>query len=124
MSGVTPTQARDFDLAAASFYSQAPWRSVGGDEPIKVKCEQPVGGPRFTIVLGKSGKMKGLWLCDDWKTCFLVERGRYETIAEHFRYTALHFGDRTEISPNDLEMVKTARLRVGRFLGVSRSLPR
>jgi hypothetical protein len=79
---------------------------VGGDEPIKVKCEQLEGGPRFAIVLGKSGKMKGLWLCDDWKTCLLVERGRYETIAEHLRYTALHFGDRTEISPDDREIVK------------------
>jgi hypothetical protein len=44
-----------------------------------------------------------LWLCDDWKTCVLVERGRYETIAEHLRYTALHFGGRSQISPTDLE---------------------
>ena len=106
MSGVTPTQARDFYRAAARFYRQAPWRSAGADEPIKVKCEQIEGGPRFAIVLGKKGKVKGLWLCDDWKTCFLVERGRYEAIAEHLRYTALHFGGRTEISPDDLEKAR------------------
>jgi hypothetical protein len=103
MNGVTPDQARDFYRAAASFYRQSPWRSAGGDEPIKVKCEQLGDGPRFAVVLGKKGKVRGLWLCDDWKTCALVERGRYEAIAEHLRYTALHFGDRTEISPNDLE---------------------
>jgi hypothetical protein len=103
MSGVTTTQARDFYRAAASYYRQAPWRSAGADEPIKVECGQVEGGPRFAIVLGKTRKVKGLWLCDDWKTCLLVERGRYETIAEHLRYTALHFGGRTAISPNDLE---------------------
>lgn len=50
--------------------------------------------------------MKGLWLCDDWKTCFLVERGRYEDIAEHLRYTALDFGDRSEFNPSDREKAK------------------
>src|SRR4051794_15499784 len=105
MSEVTPTIARDFYRAAASFYRQAPWRSVGADEPIEIKCERPEGGSRFAIVLGRKGEVKGLWLCDDWKTCVLVERGRYEAIAEHLRYTALHFGVRTEISPKELEKI-------------------
>jgi hypothetical protein len=103
MNGVTPDQARDFYRAAATFYRQAPWRSVGGDEPIKVKSEQLEGGPRFAIVLGKSGKIRGLWLCDDWTTCFLVEQGKCDAIAEDLQFTALHFGDRSQISTNDLE---------------------
>jgi hypothetical protein len=103
MAGITAEQARDLYRAAASFYRQAPWRSVGGDEPIKVKCEPVDGGSRFAIVPGKKGEVKGLWLCADWKTCLLVGRGHYGTIAEHLRYTALHFGGRTGISPNDLE---------------------
>ena len=102
MGGVTTEQARDF-YRAAGFYRQTPWRSVGGDEPIKVKCEPLEGGPRFAIVVGKKGKIKGLWLCDDWKTCFLVENGDYQAVAEHLSYTALHFGNRSEISPSDLE---------------------
>jgi hypothetical protein len=106
MSRVTTIEARDFYRAAATFYRQAPWRSAGADEPIKLQCEQLEGGHRFAIVQGKKGKVKGLWLCDDWKTCILVQRGRYEAIAEHLRYTALHFGDRTEVSPNDLEMAQ------------------
>jgi hypothetical protein len=106
MNDITPTKARDFYRAAAKFYRQAPWRSVGGDEPIMVRCEPLDGGPRFVIVLGKKDKVKGLWLCGDWKTCVLVERGQYEIIAEHLRYTALHFGDRTEISPTDLEKIQ------------------
>ena len=50
--------------------------------------------------------MKGLWLCDDWTTCLLVERGEYETVAEHLRFTAVHFRGRKEISSNDLEKVR------------------
>ena len=106
MRGVTPTQARDFYRAAASFYRQVTWRSAGADEPIEVKCEPLEVGPRFAIVLGKKGDVKGLWLCDDWKTCLLVERGQYQAIAEHLRYTALQFGGRTEVSPDDLERVR------------------
>jgi hypothetical protein len=106
MSDVTPDQARDFYRAAASFYRQAPWHSVGADEPIKVECVRHEGGPRFAIVLGRKGKVKGLWLCDDRKTCFLFEQGDYRTVAEHLRYTALHFGGRTEVSPNDLEKIQ------------------
>ena len=106
MSGVTTSQVRDFYRASASFYRQSPWRSVGSDEPIKVKCEPLEGGPRFAIVLGKKGKIKGLWLCDDWKTCVLVEQGHYEAIAEHLSFTALHFGHRSEYSPDELEKAK------------------
>jgi hypothetical protein len=106
MSDVTPAKARDFYRAAATFYRQSPWRSAGADEPIKIQCEQLEGGPRFAIVLGKKGKVKGVWLCDDWETCFLFEQAEYQTIAEQLRYTALHFGDRTEVSPNDLEEVR------------------
>jgi hypothetical protein len=103
MNGITPTLACDFYRAAASFYRQAPWRSVGGDEPIKIMCEQVESSPRFAIVLGKKAKTKGLWLCDDWKTCFLIEQGDYKTVADHLEYTALHFGDHTAISTDDLE---------------------
>jgi hypothetical protein len=105
MSNVTPTNQRDFYRAAASFYRQAPWSFVDGDEPIKIKSDSSEGGFRYAIVVGKKGKVRGIWLCDDWKSCVLFERGRYEAIAEHVRYTALQFGRRTEISPNDLEKI-------------------
>ncbi len=119
MGVVTTEQARDFYRAAASFYRQAPWRSVGSDEPIQVKYEPLEGGPRFAIVLGKKGKIKGVWLCDDWKTCFLFERGEYRTIADHLQYTALHFGGRTEISPDDLKKAQ----RIGFEVAGSEAYP-
>jgi hypothetical protein len=103
MNAVTTGQARDFYRAAASFYRRAPWRSAGADEPIEVECEQVGGGPRFAILLGKKGRVRGMWLCDDWKTCILIERGRYEVIADHLRFTALHFESVSRIGPDDLE---------------------
>jgi hypothetical protein len=119
MAAVSPDQARDFYRAAASFYRQAPWRSVGQDEPIKVESEQIQGGPRFAVVLGKPAKIKGLWLCDDWKTCFLFERGRYPDIAEHLQYTALHFRPGSRIGPKDLGMAQ----RLGFEVANSRAYP-
>ena len=103
MGAVTTGQARDFHRAAARFYRQAPWHSVGGGEPIKIESEQLEGRNRFAIILGKKGRIRGLWLCDDWTTCSLIERGKYRAVADHLQYTALHFGDRSEINPHDLE---------------------
>jgi hypothetical protein len=126
MNGVIPTKLRDFYRAAARFYRESPWRSAGADEPIKVKCEPLEGGPRFAIVVGRKGKVKGLWLCDDWKTCLLVERGDYRTVAEHLRYTALHFGGRTGISPKELEKIGRHGFEVagpGAFPSVLRKEP-
>lgn len=119
MDGVTTTKARDFYRASASFYRQGPWRPVGDDEPIKVECEQFGGVPRFAIVLGKKGELKGEWLCDDWATCFLLEQGDYNTVADLFQYTALHFGDRTAISPSDLGKAE----RLGFDVASSRAYP-
>ena len=96
---------------------------MGGDEPIQVKYEPLEGGPRFAIVLGKKGKVKGLWLCDDWKTCLLFERGEYKAVADHLQYTALHFGDRTEISRDDLEKAQRLGFEVAGPRGLPRRLP-
>lgn len=119
MVAVTPDQVRGFYRAAASFYRLAPWRSVAQDEPIMIVCEQVEGGPRFAVVLGKRARIKGLWLCDDWKTCFLFERGRYPDIAEHLQFTALHFGPRIQIGPKDLEMAQ----QLGFEVASSRAYP-
>ena len=112
MGVVTTEQARDFYRVAASFYHQAPWHSVGGDEPIEVKCEQLEGGSRFAIVLGKSGKIRGLWLCDDWESCFLFENGDYNSVADYLRFTSLRFLDRTEINTHDLEEAQRLGFKV------------
>ena len=79
---------------------------MGSDEPIRVECQPGEGGPRFAIVLGKKAKIKGLWLCDDGKTCVLFERGQQAAIAQHLQSTARHFRGRRRTSPNDLERAR------------------
>jgi hypothetical protein len=106
MSDVTPAQARDFFRAAASFYRQAPWRSSGGGETIKVECEQLEGGSWYAIVLGKTGTVKGLILFDDWKSRVLLGRGPSDAIADQLQDMTVHFGDRKLIHPDDLALAK------------------
>jgi hypothetical protein len=100
MSDVTPAQARDF-FRAASFYRQAPWRSTGAGETIKVKSEQLEGGPWYTIVLGKTGMVKRLILFGDWKSRVLLGRGLSDAIADRLQDMTVHFGDRklTRLEP-------------------------
>jgi hypothetical protein len=106
MADITPEQARDFYRAAASFYRQAPWRSVGDGETVKVACEQLEGGPWYAIVLGKRGTVKGLVLCDDWESRLLMGRGDYEAIADQLRNITVHYGSRRQVSPVDLAVAK------------------
>jgi hypothetical protein len=105
MPDVTPEQARDFYRAAASFYRKAPWRSAGEGETIKVECEPLDGGPWYALVLGMGGTVKGLILCDDWKSRALLDRGPYDAIADQLQHVTVHFGDCKDIHLDDLALV-------------------
>jgi hypothetical protein len=107
VNDVTPEQVRDYYRAAARFYRQTPWRSLKPGETIRVKCEQ-VGGPRYALVLGRKGKLKGLMLCDDLESRLLLDHPDYESVADRLRGITLHFVGRDEISLSDLE-------RAGRY---------
>src|SRR3954447_24696916 len=105
MTAVSPEQARDFYRAAASFYRKAHWRSAGEGETIQVKCEPLEGGPWYALVLGMGGTIKGLILCDDWKSRFLLDRGPYDTIVDQLQHVTLYFGGLKDIHPDDLALV-------------------
>ena len=106
MAAVTPEQARDFYRAAASFYRKAPWRLAGEGETIQVECQPYEGGPWYAIVLGMGGTVKGLILCDDWKSRILLDRGPYDAIADQLQHMTVHFGDRKDIHPDDLALAQ------------------
>ena len=74
MGTVSPDQARDFYRASASFYRQAPWRTVGEGETIKIRCQQLGGGPWYAVILGKMINIKGLMLFDDREGRRLMQR--------------------------------------------------
>src|SRR4051812_19065552 len=106
MDEVSEDQARDFHRAAASFYRQSPWRSVAEGETIRVECQQLEGGPWYTVVLGKKGRIRGLMLFDDEEGRRLMDRSEYETIADRLRNIAVHFEDRGEVGPDAVDAVK------------------
>jgi hypothetical protein len=106
MAGVTPEQTRDFYRAAANYYRHSPWRSVSESETIKIGCGQLDSGPWYAVVLGKKGLIKGLMLFDDRESRLLMGQAQYESIADRLQNIAVHFEDRGQVPPDNLEAVR------------------
>ena len=106
MGTVSPEQARDFYRASASFYRQAPWRTVGEGETIKIQCQQLGGGPWYAVILGKMINIKGLMLFDDREGRRLMQRAKYELIADRLSTIAVHYEDAGQAHPDDVAAVK------------------
>jgi tetratricopeptide (TPR) repeat protein len=65
--GVTPERVRTFYEAAAAFYRQAPWRLVGYESAVEVRCSKFESGPWYAVVMGQSGLSLGVALYDNLK---------------------------------------------------------
>src|SRR4051794_38200609 len=119
MPGIPPTQARDFFRAAARFYRARPWRTVDEVEAIKVRCEGVGPGPRFAMILGKRGRIKGLMLHDDSVSYGLMNQRAYEEVADRLRIVAVHFELLSQASPEARKIVTDRNLE----LASSRAYP-
>lgn len=106
MGIVTTDQSRDFYRAAANFYRQSPWRTVGEGETIEIRCQQLSGGPWYAVILGKMIHIKGLMLFDDREGRRLMQRANYERIADRLRTIAVHFEDAGQANPKDVAAVR------------------
>ena len=106
MGTVSTEQARDFYRAAANFYRQAPWRTVGEGETIEIRCQQLSGGPWYAVILGKMINIKGLMLFDDREGRRLMQRANYELIADRLRTIAVHYEDAGQANPKDVAAVR------------------
>lgn len=106
MDGISTEQARDFHRAAARFYRESPWRSIGEGESIKVECQQLEAGPWFAVVLGKMSTLRGLMLFDDREARRLMGRGNYEAIADRIGCIGVHFEPRDQVQPGAADEVK------------------
>ncbi len=103
--GMTPEQVRSFYEAAASFYRQAPWRLVGFESAIEVRCSKFQSGPWYAVVIGQSGLSLGVVLYDDLQTLRRLwaepeenERNARETVA-----TSVTFGPPVELPFADVD---------------------
>jgi hypothetical protein len=112
MGTVSAEQARDFYRAAASFYRQAPWRTAGEGETIKIKCRQLDGGPWYAVILGKMIHIKGLMLFDDREGRRLMQRVNYERIAHRLRAIAVHYETADQADPEDVAAARQHRFEV------------
>jgi hypothetical protein len=112
MPGIPPSQVRDFFRSAASFYRQAPWRTADAGETIRVECEAGGHGPRFAVILGKRGKVKGLMLHDNWKSRWLMEHGEYKEIADQLQFINVDYEPLSKASPQAKKMVKNHGLEL------------
>jgi hypothetical protein len=103
--GVTHQEVGSFFAAAAEFYRQAPWRSVPGDVPIKVGCDNLQGGPWFAMVIGQSGVSLGLALYEDLDLLRQILAGGPAHEENIGRATGLSvtFGEAFEVAPKDLD---------------------
>lgn len=106
MGTVSQEQARDFYRAAATFYRESPWRTVGEGETIKIACQQLGGGPWYAVILGKMINIKGLMLFDDREGRRLMQRANYQRIADRLRAIAVHFEDAGQAHPEDVAAVQ------------------
>jgi hypothetical protein len=114
MNAVTTEQARDFYRAAASFYREAPWRSVAEGETIKIKCAQLEGGPWYAVVLGRKRGVRGLMLFDDRLNppSASERQGDDEAAADRMRNIAVQYEHRRQVSPDALEAINQHRFEV------------
>ena len=76
-------------------------------------------GPRFAMILGKRGKIKGLMLHDDSESYRLMMQRAYEEIADQLRMIAVHFEPLSQASPEARKMVEDHGLE----LASSRAYP-
>src|SRR5262249_38280319 len=66
--GVRPEQVAGFYDAAAWFFERKPWKKVGYESAIEVRCDRFSGGPWYAVLMGQSGLAVGLALYEDLRT--------------------------------------------------------
>ncbi len=105
MPGVRPEQVGHFFQTAAEFYRRAPWKSVSGEETIRIDCDRFESGPWFAVVIGQMGMTPGLAVYEDFDILVRM-RSQDSTDEENARNVvslAVTFGEQVEMSFADLD---------------------
>jgi len=114
--GVTPDLVSRFYDAAASYYQQAPWRRVGYEAAIEVRCDKFHSGPWYGVVMGQTGLTFGLALYEDLDVLrkMWTEDASNEENARRTVGTSVTFGNPTEIPVTDLDAAERYSWKVAR----------
>jgi tetratricopeptide (TPR) repeat protein len=116
MPGVTPAQVGSFYEAAAFFFRQAPWKKVGYEAAIQVKCDKFKSGPWYAVLMGQSGLTMGLAVYEDLKSLqrLLAVEQADEDNARQSVATTVTFGEEWDIPVADLDAAKKHAWQVAR----------
>jgi tetratricopeptide (TPR) repeat protein len=114
--GVTPEQVGRFYEAAAAFFEQMPWKTVGFEAAIKVECDRFESGPWYAVLMGQSGLSMGLVLYEDLGTLRRMWGGdaNDEHNARESVSTSVTFEEEWGIPVADLEAAKRYGWKVAR----------
>ena len=116
MPGVTPAQVGCFYEAAAFFFQKAPWKKVGYEAAIQVKCDRFQSGLWYAVLMGQSGLSIGLALYEDLKVLRRLWAGARgdEENARRTVATSVTFGEEWDIPVADLEAAQKHGWQVAR----------
>ncbi len=104
MPGMTPERVGGFYRAAAEFYRRAPWKTLGYEEAIEVRCDRFESGPWYAVIMGQSGLTIGVALYEDldllrklWAGTLSDEQNARQTVA-----LTVTFDPETQVPTADL----------------------
>jgi hypothetical protein len=106
MPRVTPELVGSLFRAAAAFYRQAPWRSLGDRYAIRVECPRFQSGPWAAVVMGQAGLTLGLALydrVDQLRELWASDRDNERDLALGITSLALTFEREVEVNPKDVD---------------------
>jgi tetratricopeptide (TPR) repeat protein len=104
MPGMTPERVGGFYRAAAEFYRRAPWKTLGYEEAIEIRCDRFESGPWYAVIMGQSGLTLGVALYEDlnllrklWAGTLSDEQNARQTVA-----LTVTFDPETQVPTADL----------------------
>ncbi len=106
---VEPAQAGALFAAAAECFRRAPWRNLAIETAIRVEGPDVPDDPRFGVVMGQEGMVRGLAIydrIDDLRRIWNGSASDAETAVQSAAL-CLTFGDESELAPDDLEAIRS-----------------
>ena len=106
MPGVQSDQIASYYEAAAYFYRQAPWRTLG-EVPVKIECDKFTSGPWYAVVLGPGRQTLGLTLYEDLDLLRKLGSGELSVYdsARIASAVSVVFDQKHDLAPADLDAI-------------------
>lgn len=113
--GMSVEKAASFFEASAYFFKEKPWKRLREEYAISITCPELGRGPWYGVIMGAAGVTAGLALYDDlnWLERVWTEQLSPEEQAQETEATALTYGSRDTMLPEDLAAMKEHGWKAG-----------